>query len=36
MRYAVPAGTPAGLAKIGWFLLNSTRDGAGGVVTITR
>jgi Protein of unknown function (DUF4232) len=36
MRYAVPAGTPAGLAKIGWFLFNSTRTGAGGVVTITR
>jgi hypothetical protein len=36
MRYAVPAGTPAGLAKIGWFLFNSTRDGAGGVITITR
>lgn len=36
MRYAIPAATPAGLAKIGWFLLNSTRNGAGGVVTITR
>ena len=36
MRYAVPAGTPAGLAKIGWFLLNSTRNGAGGLITITK
>jgi hypothetical protein len=36
MRYSVPAKTPAGLAKIGWFLLNSTRTGAGGVITIIR
>ena len=36
MRYAVPAGTQAGLAKIGWFLLNSTRTGAGGLITITK
>ncbi len=36
MRLSVPVGTPAGLAKIGWFLLNSTRTGAGGLITITR
>jgi hypothetical protein len=36
MQYTVPASTPAGPAKIGWFLLNSTRTGAGGFITITR
>jgi hypothetical protein len=36
MRYSVPASTPAGLDKIGWFLLNSSRTGAGGLITITR
>lgn len=36
MRFAVPASTPAGPAKIGWFLLNSTRTGAGGFITITK
>jgi hypothetical protein len=35
MQYAVPAGTPAGLTKIGWFLLNPDRTGAGGFITIT-
>jgi hypothetical protein len=36
MRFSVPASAPAGLAKIGWFLLNPNRTGAGGVITITR
>jgi len=36
MQFKVPAATPAGVAKIGWFLLNSTRTGAGGYITITR
>jgi hypothetical protein len=36
MQYTVPASTPAGLAKIGWFLLNPSRTGTGGVITITR
>lgn len=36
MQYSVPAKTPTGVAKIGWFLLNPSRTGAGGVITITR
>lgn len=36
MRYTVPASTPAGGAKIGWFLLNPARTGAGGGITITH
>ncbi len=36
MRFSIPAGAPAGLAKIGWFLLNPNRTGAGGAITITR
>lgn len=36
MRFRVPASAPAGLAKIGWFLLNPNRTGAGGAITITR
>jgi len=36
MRFAIPADAPAGLAKIGWFLLNPNRTGAGGTITITR
>ena len=36
IRYAVPAGAPAGVAKIGWFLLNPARTGTGALVTITR
>jgi hypothetical protein len=36
MQIAIPANAPAGLAKIGWFLLNPNRTGAGGTITITR
>jgi hypothetical protein len=36
MEYSVPANTPAGITKIGWFLLNATRTGAGGFITITK
>jgi hypothetical protein len=36
MQFAIPANAPAGLAKIGWFLLNPNRTGAGGTITITR
>jgi hypothetical protein len=36
MQYAVPANTPAGLTKVGWFLLNPSRTGTGDVITITR
>lgn len=36
MQFAIPADAPAGLAKIGWFLLNPNRTGAGGAITITR
>jgi hypothetical protein len=35
MRFSLPAGAQAGLAKIGWFLLNPNRTGAGGAITIT-
>jgi hypothetical protein len=35
MEYTVPANTPAGITKIGWFLLNATRTGAGSFITIT-
>jgi hypothetical protein len=35
MRFSIPAGAQAGLAKIGWFLLNPNRTGAGGAITIT-
>jgi hypothetical protein len=36
MRFSIPASAPAGLAKIGWFLLNPNRTGAGSAITITR
>jgi hypothetical protein len=36
MQFSIPANAPAGLAKIGWFLLNPNRTGAGGSITITR
>jgi hypothetical protein len=36
MEYAVPAGTRAGLAKIGWLLLNPRRTGSGTVITIIK
>jgi hypothetical protein len=36
MTYDVPADAPIGQAKLGWFLLNSTRTGAGMAITITR
>jgi hypothetical protein len=36
MQFAIPADAPAGLAKIGWFLLNPNRTGVGGSITITR
>jgi Protein of unknown function (DUF4232) len=36
MQFAIPADAPAGLAKIGWFLLNPNRTGAGSTITITR
>ncbi len=35
MRFSIPAAAPAGLAKIGWFLLNPNRTGAGGAIMIT-
>jgi Protein of unknown function (DUF4232) len=35
MQYTIPAGTRAGLTKIGWFLLNPDRTGTGSTVTIT-
>jgi hypothetical protein len=35
MQYPVPADTPAGLTKIGWFLLNPDRTGTGSTLTIT-
>jgi hypothetical protein len=35
MQFAIPADAPVGLAKIGWFLLNLNRTGAGGTITIT-
>jgi Protein of unknown function (DUF4232) len=34
MQYRVPAGTPSGVAKIGWFLLNPDRSGAGSAIRI--
>jgi Protein of unknown function (DUF4232) len=36
MQYTVPASTPAGTAKIGWFLLDPARTGAGGGITIAH
>jgi hypothetical protein len=36
MQYTVPAGTPPGLVKFGWFLLNPSRTGTGSTITITR
>jgi hypothetical protein len=34
MEYALPAGTRAGLAKIGWLLLNPRRTGTGTIIHI--
>jgi hypothetical protein len=34
MQYAIPASTRAGLAKIGWLLLNPQRTGSGTVINI--
>jgi hypothetical protein len=36
MQFRIPAAAPAGLAKIGWFLLNPNRTGAGSAITITN
>jgi len=35
MQYSVPAGTHAGPAKFGWFLLNPGRTGVGGAIQVT-
>jgi len=36
MQYTVPAGTQAGLAKIGWLLLNPRRTGSGTIINIVH
>lgn len=36
MRYRLPAGSRAGLAKVGWLLLNPRRTGSGTVIRIVR
>jgi hypothetical protein len=36
MEYSLPAGTKAGLAKIGWLLLNPSRTGSGTFIDIVN